>query len=151
MKKELKIIGKPTPKIDAKVKVTGKAVYGHDITLPNMLYGAILRTKHSVAEIKSIDISKALKLPGVVCVITADDVDALPIEDALVTAYKGDEEITSTATDADGQYTLLGLPAGEYRLEFSAAGFDDAEVTGLVVEADQTVEDIDVPMTPEDG
>lgn len=93
-----------------------------------------------------IEIVDAASISGSV---TADDVDALLIEDVLVTAYKGDEEITSTATDAGGQYTLLGLPAGEYRLEFSAAGFEDAEVTGMVVEAGQTLEDIDVTMTPE--
>lgn len=93
-----------------------------------------------------IEIKDAATISGTV---TAADVDALHIENALATAYKGDEEITSTATDADGQYTLLGLPAGEYRLEFSAAGFENAEVTGLVVEAGQTLEDIAVTMTPE--
>ena len=75
MKKELKIIGKPTPKLDARIKVSGEAVYGNDITLPNMLHGAILRTKYPVAKIESIDVSKAAQLPGVVCIITADDVD----------------------------------------------------------------------------
>ncbi len=75
MKKELKVIGKPTPKLDARIKASGEAVYGHDIILPNMLYGAILRTRHPVAEIESIDTSKAKRLHGVACVITADDVD----------------------------------------------------------------------------
>ena len=87
MKKELKIIGKPTPKLDAGIRVSGKAVYGHDIILPNMLYGAILRTKHPVAEIVSIDTSKAKQLPGVACVITADDVDTNNI------SYKRDHPI----------------------------------------------------------
>ena len=72
---KLKVIGKPTPKVDAALRATGKAVFGHDIVLPNMLYGAILRTAHPVAEIVSIDISKAKQLPGVICVITGDDVD----------------------------------------------------------------------------
>lgn len=75
MKKEFKVIGKPVPKQDANIRVTGKAVYGHDIVLPNMLHGAILRTEHPSAIIESIDISEAQKLTGVVCVITADDVD----------------------------------------------------------------------------
>jgi xanthine dehydrogenase molybdenum-binding subunit len=76
MKRELRVIGKPAPKLDGNVRVSGRAVYGHDITLPSMLYGAILRAKHPVAKIESIDVSKAAELPGVVCVITADDVDA---------------------------------------------------------------------------
>ncbi len=87
MKNELKVIGKPTPKLDAGNRVSGKAVYGHDITLPNMLYGAILRTKHPVAEIVSIDATKASQLQGVVCIITADDVDTNNI------SYKRDHPI----------------------------------------------------------
>jgi len=75
MEKELKIIGKPTPKLDAKIRVSGEAVYGQDVVLLNMLHGAILRTEHPVAEIESIDTSKASELPGVICVITAGDVD----------------------------------------------------------------------------
>lgn len=86
MKKELKIIGKPIPKHDAKIRVTGKAVYGHDIVLPGMLYGAILRTEHPSATF-TIDASEAKKLPGVVCVITADDVDTNNI------SYKRDHPI----------------------------------------------------------
>jgi len=75
MTKNFNIIGKPTQKIDANIRVNGEAVYGQDIQLPNMLYGAILRTKYPVADIISIDTSKAKALPGVKCVITADDVD----------------------------------------------------------------------------
>ena len=87
MKKELKVIGKPTPKLDANIKAAGQAVYGNDIVLPNMLYGAILRTEHPLAEILSIDTSMAKRLPGVVCVITANDVDVNNI------SYKRDHPI----------------------------------------------------------
>ena len=75
MKAEFKVIGKPTPKLDARLRVTGSAVYGQDVVLPNMLHGAILRAKHPAAGIASLDVSKAARLPGVVCIITADDVD----------------------------------------------------------------------------
>ena len=75
MKKELRVIGKPTPKLDGNIRVSGRAVYGHDIVLPNMLHGAILRAKYPAADIESIDVSRARELPGVICVITADDVD----------------------------------------------------------------------------
>ncbi|MCX6296003.1 MAG: xanthine dehydrogenase family protein molybdopterin-binding subunit [Bacteroidetes bacterium] len=87
MAKKLKVIGTPVPKQDANIRVTGKAVYGHDITLPNMLHGAILRTEHPSAIIQSIDLSEAKKLPGVVCIITADDVDVNNI------GYKRDHPI----------------------------------------------------------
>jgi CO/xanthine dehydrogenase Mo-binding subunit len=84
---KLKVIGTPTPKLDAGIRVSGEAVYGHDIALPNMLHGAILRAKYPAAEIVSIDMSKAKQLPGVVCVITADDVDVNNI------SYKRDHPI----------------------------------------------------------
>ncbi len=87
MKKEYKVIGKPIPKQDANIRVTGKAIYGHDILLPGMLYGAILRTEHPSAIIESIDVSEAIQLPGVHCVITADDVDVNNI------GYKRDHPI----------------------------------------------------------
>ena len=75
MPNDLNVIGKPQVKIDANIRVTGEAVYGHDIQLPNMLYGAILRAKYPHAKIKSINTGKAKALPGVKCIITADDVD----------------------------------------------------------------------------
>lgn len=75
MDKKLKIIGKSTPKLDGKERVSGKAVYGHDIELPNMLHGMILRTQYPCAHIKSIDYTEALTLKGVECILTAKDVD----------------------------------------------------------------------------
>ncbi len=75
MEKKLNIIGKPTPKIDANLRVSGNVVYGQDLMLPNMLYGAILRAEYPSAKILSIDTSEAKKLEGVECVITAEDVD----------------------------------------------------------------------------
>ena len=86
MEKEFKVIGKPQPKIDAGIRITGKAVYGHDIKLPGILYGAILRTEHPSAEF-TIDVSAAKKLPGVHCIITANDVDVNNI------GYKRDHPI----------------------------------------------------------
>lgn len=92
MAKELTIIGKSTPKLDGKERVTGKAVYGHDIELPNMLHGMILRTKYPCANILSIDTSAAKALEGVICVITADDVDVNMI------GYKRDHPIFKSKT-----------------------------------------------------
>lgn len=92
MKKDLKIIGKSTKKLDGKERVTGRAVYGHDIELPNMLYGMILRTKYPCAKITSIDTSAAKALDGVYCVITAEEVDVNMI------GYKRDHPILKSKT-----------------------------------------------------
>ncbi len=71
---EFAFIGRKVPKIDAFDKVTGRAVYGHDMVLPGMLYGKILRSAHAHAKIASIDVRPAFEVPGVKAVITAQDV-----------------------------------------------------------------------------
>jgi CO/xanthine dehydrogenase Mo-binding subunit len=74
----LKIVGTNPVKHDGLDKVTGKARFGADLFLPGMLVGKILRSPHAHAIIKSIDTSKAEKLPGVKAVVTRDDVPDLP-------------------------------------------------------------------------
>ncbi|MCP4456420.1 MAG: xanthine dehydrogenase family protein molybdopterin-binding subunit [Cytophagales bacterium] len=92
MKKNLKIIGKSHKKLDGKERVSGKAVYGHDIELPNMLHGAILRTKYPCANLISIDTSRAEALGGVECVITAKDIEVSNI------SFKRDHPVLKNGT-----------------------------------------------------
>src|ERR1700741_2628808 len=54
-------------------KVTGRARYGADIALPGMLHGAVLRSPHAHARIRSIEVEKARRYPGVKAVITGAD------------------------------------------------------------------------------
>jgi carbon-monoxide dehydrogenase large subunit len=54
----------------------GKGRYVDDISLPGMLYATIVRSPYSHATIKNIDISEALKVPGVKAVITGKDLEA---------------------------------------------------------------------------
>ena len=68
-----KIIGAGLPRLDAKEKVTGRAIFTDDMKLPGMLYGKLLRSPLPHARIKSIDVSKARALPGVKDVITGED------------------------------------------------------------------------------
>ncbi len=73
----------------------------------------------------------------------ASDPDGNPIAGALVTAYDGDAEVTSTVTDADGLYQLSGLYTAQYRLEFDAAGYTGAEIADVAVTAGQDTTGID--------
>lgn len=66
-------IGGRIPQLEGRDKIRGRAKYTHDIFLPNMLHGAILRSPHAAARIVRIDVSAALAMPGVVSVITARD------------------------------------------------------------------------------
>jgi len=69
-----KYVGKNILKVDAREKVTGKAIYPDDIYFDDMLYLKIKRAAHPHAYLRRIDISKAQKLSGVVKIITAADI-----------------------------------------------------------------------------
>ena len=66
-------VGKRARKVEGLAKVTGRAVYADDLTLPRMLFGKLLRSIHAHARILSIDASEALAMPGVHAVITGKD------------------------------------------------------------------------------
>src|SRR5215471_19750384 len=70
---QLKTIGHATPRIDALERVTGKAKYSGDIRLPGMLYARVLRSPHPHARLRSIDVSKALALPGVKTILSHEN------------------------------------------------------------------------------
>ena len=73
MAKNLKSVGKRTPRLNGPDIVTGRIHYADDVQLPGMLYGRILRSPHGHARILKVDVSKALALPGVVAVVMGRD------------------------------------------------------------------------------
>jgi len=72
------IIGKTVPKRDGAEKVTGRTRYLHDLVLPRLAHGKILRARYPHARIVRIDASRARALPGVLAVLTGDDVEPQP-------------------------------------------------------------------------
>ena len=71
--KEYDVVGKRPIRHDGADKVTGNARYGADYQATGTLYGAILRSPHAHARIRSIDTSKAEALSGVRAVVTERD------------------------------------------------------------------------------
>ena len=65
-------VGKPRPRTEGPLKVTGRAKYTYDVKLPGMLYGRMVGAEIPAGEIVSIDTSRAEALPGVKAVWTAD-------------------------------------------------------------------------------
>jgi xanthine dehydrogenase YagR molybdenum-binding subunit len=63
--KDLRVVGKRVPRVDANLKVTGAARYTADIRLPGMLWGQFVISPHPHARIRSIDTSAAEAHPGV--------------------------------------------------------------------------------------
>jgi CO/xanthine dehydrogenase Mo-binding subunit len=70
-------VGRSVPRRDAAEKLRGRAQFAGDIVVPRMLHGKVLRSPLAHARIVSIDVSAAAALPGVVCVLTADDLGDL--------------------------------------------------------------------------
>jgi CO/xanthine dehydrogenase Mo-binding subunit len=73
------VVGKPTPRVEGELKVTGKALYSADFKFPDSLWGKCLRSPIPYGRIKRIDTSKALNVPGVKAVFTGQDVTGLRI------------------------------------------------------------------------
>lgn len=63
------LIGKSVKRVDLRDKVTGRAVYGLDARLPNMLYGAVVRPPRYGATLKSAKAGEAATMQGVVKVV----------------------------------------------------------------------------------
>src|SRR6202023_3346512 len=79
-----KWIGQRTIRPDGADKVTGRAAFAADTTMPGMIWGKVLRSPHPHARIISIDTSKAEALPGVKAVVTARDIVNFPIDKPVI-------------------------------------------------------------------
>lgn len=79
-KRQFKQVGTRPPRPDGIDKVTGRALYGADVSAPGMLTARILRSPHAHARILSIDTTEAAALPGVKGIVTGADL-SLPGDD----------------------------------------------------------------------
>ncbi len=79
-----KWIGKNTIRPDGAEKVTGRAEYAADTTMPGMLWGKVLRSPHAHATIKSINTRKAESLSGVYAIATNDDAVDFPLDTPVI-------------------------------------------------------------------
>ena len=71
---EFKSINKVVAKKDSQALVTGQPVYTEDIMPKDCLIVKVLRSPHARAIVKKVNKSAAEKIPGIVCIVTADDV-----------------------------------------------------------------------------
>ncbi len=117
-------VGRPLRKIDGLAKATGAAVYADDLSLPGMLHAKTLRSPHPHARVLSVETAEARRLPGVLAVITGQD---LPVrygilpwtqdETALAVGkvrFVGDPVAAVAAVDEDTANAALKLLRAEY-------------------------------------
>jgi 4-hydroxybenzoyl-CoA reductase subunit alpha len=112
-----RIVGRPFPKVDAAAKVTGQTKFADDLFLPRMLHCRLLRSTVAHARVTRVDVSKALRVPGVVAAATGRDLPIafgiLPVsqdEHALAldrVRYVGDPIAAVAAIDEDAAFDAL--------------------------------------------
>lgn len=71
---EFEVVGIDAERVDARDKVTGRAIYTVDMTAPRQLHGAVVRSRVAHGRIRKVDTSKALEQPEVVAVVTGQDI-----------------------------------------------------------------------------
>ncbi len=132
--RDTRYVGKPASRVDALEKVLGTAKYVADLRLPGMLVARCLRSTLPHARIVKLDVSPALKVPGVRAAITCEDFVnhgrfGFPVQDMFMLAfervrYAGD---AIAAVAAEDEASLqAGLDAIILELEPLAAVFDPA-------------------------
>jgi CO/xanthine dehydrogenase Mo-binding subunit len=129
------IVGKPTPRVEGQLKVSGKALYSGDLALPGTLWGRCLRSPLPYGRIKSIDYRKALELPGVKAVITGEDVRGLRIGRCIY----------DTPVMADGMVRFIGEKVAAVAAESKLA----AEQALELIEVEY--EELEPLLDPEDA
>ena len=85
-------VGQPVKRFEDALLVTGQGRFLDDVSLPGMLYAAMVRSDYAHARIRSIDVSAARDLPGVVEVLVASDI-AGTLEDIPSRPMAGEQMI----------------------------------------------------------
>jgi CO/xanthine dehydrogenase Mo-binding subunit len=131
---ELTVVGKPVTRVDAEEKITGEAIYGYDLVLPEMLYGKVLFSTKAHAKIKKINTEKAKNYPGVVAVVTGEDCP-----------WTHGESIKDKPFLAQGKVRYIGEPVAAVAAEDE----DTAQAAVKLIEVDY--EDLPVYTDPEEA
>ncbi|HKA33426.1 MAG TPA: xanthine dehydrogenase family protein molybdopterin-binding subunit [Candidatus Binatia bacterium] len=130
-------IGQNIPRADGRDKVTGAGVYAGDLKLPGMLYGKVLRSPFAHARIKRIDSRNAEAMPGVLAVLTRENLNVAEklygpyVKDQPVVAldkvrYAGDVVAAVAAVDERAAVAALAAFDIEYEEMPVVATIDDA-------------------------
>jgi len=128
-------------------KVTGRANYGADISLPGLLHGAVLRSPHAHARIRSIDTREAEAVPGVKAVIIGRDI---PETDAKVAMGEGAFDLHDVGDNllAHGKVLYQGHPVAAVAATSADIAREAAAKIKVEYEPLQPVMSIDQAISP---
>lgn len=128
-----KYLGKPHKIVDGLDKVTGHAQYAADLSLRGMVYARPVLSLYAHATITEIDSSEAEALPGVIAVLTADD---LPTRGKIMNSR-------NSAVLAQGKALFIGQPVAVIVAETEQAAQDAVDFVYVEYEPLPVVSDID--------
>ncbi|WP_170760828.1 xanthine dehydrogenase family protein molybdopterin-binding subunit [Ruegeria lacuscaerulensis] len=129
------VVGASVAKLDSREKVVGRSEYIADMYRPNMVHAAFVGSPHAHARILGYDVSKALGAPGVVAVLTGDDV-----ADGRMGAFIKDEHAL-----AKGKVLYHGEPVAAVAAETEAQARDAARLIEV------HYEELPAVLSPEQG
>ena len=149
---EFKVVGTRPIRHDGIDKVLGRAIYGSDVRLAGMIYGAVLRSPYAHAKITKIDTSKAEAMPGVFAVMSGKDMPLVAsgaldlgetVDDTAFTSdrvmahdkvvFKGHPVAAVAAIDQNTGLEALKLIEVEYEVLKPVISLEDAMAPGAVV------------------
>jgi CO/xanthine dehydrogenase Mo-binding subunit len=147
-KETLKVAGRSVRRLDGVEKVTGSAIYTGDVELPGMGYAKVLRSAVPHAKIARVDARKAESMPGVMAVLTRDDLKPLNFKfgaihkDQSIVAtdkarYAGDPVAAVLAVDEMTAEQALGLIDVEYEDLPTLTTIEEALAEGAPLVHDQ--------------
>jgi len=129
---EYQYLGKGRRLVEGLDKITGRARYAGDIVLPEMLHARPILSPYAHAKIVSIDKSAAAQMPGVVAVLTADD---LPTRNRMIASR-------NSAVLAKDRVLFRGQPVAVVVGETPAAAQDGADAVAIEYEPLPVVADM---------
>ena len=131
---EHRLIGQSTKRIDGERKITGVEKYTADLMLPGMLYARPVTSPYAHARVRSIDRSAALAVPGVIAVLTFDD---LPVRRPFAS-------LPGKSPLAIGEIAFAGQFAAVVLAETDAAARDGVELVEVDYEELDAVPSFDL-------
>lgn len=117
-------IGKRTKRLDSPPKLTGQEKFTGDLRFPGLLRARLIGSDYGHARITSVDSAEALKLPGVIAVLTSDD---LPIK-------RAENGASPISILADGEALYVGHPVAVVLAETDQAARDAADLVTIEYE-----------------
>ena len=135
-------IGRARARVDGRQRVSGAAIYTHDVQLAGMLHALVLRSPYPRARVRAIDTKRAEALPGVRGILhrfNAPEIEFRSEKELFreEVRFVGDDVAAVVADDADTARAALALIAVDY------------EILPHVVDLEEAIRDKAPKLTPD--